>query len=93
MYTQQHTAGFTENNWFPHILRPTHPIGTLGVVAALCQENPDMMYPLLEHCINLDNSHVRAAGTFLHIIGTFAMETKSNYLFCCKVIFSLRPHV
>ena len=52
-YTQQHTAGFTENNSFPHILRPAHPIGTLGV-AALCQDNPDMMYPLLEHCINLD---------------------------------------
>jgi hypothetical protein len=23
LYTQQHTAGFTENNWTPHHLRPT----------------------------------------------------------------------
>ena len=24
-YTQQHTAGLTENNWAPHLLRPALP--------------------------------------------------------------------
>ena len=39
-YTQQHTAGFTENNWTPHILRPTLATTIQYCISSLKCRNP-----------------------------------------------------